>query len=221
MDGGFIVMEWEALLERSNGLDGKLTEKQKRIIQAAIQIFAEKGFSATSTNEIARKAGVAEGTIFRHYKTKKDLLITIIEPVIQNILAPFIVQDLDKVLDQEYTNFEDFLRAVEQNRKQFLENNLSLIKIILQEIPFHPELKELFKQYVTPEPLAKLDALIKHFQEKGEIIDLPTYSVIRLIGSSIIGYLFVRNMIPSDVVWDDEQERERTLQFVLRGLKVE
>ena len=221
MDGGFIVMEWEALLEQSNGLDGKLTEKQKRIIQAAIQIFAEKGFSATSTNEIAGKAGVAEGTIFRHYKTKKDLLITIIEPVIQNLLAPFIVQDLDKVLDQEYTNFEDFLRAVEQNRKQFLENNLSLIKIILQEIPFHPELKELFKQYVTPEPLAKLDALIKHFQDKGEIIDLPTYSVIRLIGSSIIGYLFVRNMIPSDASWDDEQERERTLQFVLRGLKVE
>src|SRR5699024_11474561 len=84
-----------------------------------MQIFAEKGFSATSTNEIAGKAGVAEGTIFRHYKTKKDLLITIIEPVIQNLLAPFIVQDLDKVLDQEYTNFEDFLRAVEQNRKQF------------------------------------------------------------------------------------------------------
>ena len=62
--------DWESVLEQT-GEDGHLTEKQKRIVQAAIESFAEKGFSATSTNEIAQKAGVAEGTIFRHYKTKK------------------------------------------------------------------------------------------------------------------------------------------------------
>jgi len=214
------VNEWETLLEHPKGDRGELTEKQKNIIQAAIEIFAEKGFSASSTSEIARKAGVAEGTIFRHYKTKKDLLIAIIEPVIRNLLAPFIVQDLDKVLDQRYNNFEEFLRAMEVNRKHFLEKNLSLFKILIQEIPFHPELKELFKRYVTPEPLAKLDALIKHFQAKGEIIQLPTYTIVRLVGTSIIGYLFVRNIIPSDVPWDDEEEREQTFQFILRGLKV-
>lgn len=215
------MIEWETLLEQPKGDRGELTEKQKKIIQAAIEIFAEKGFSASSTSEIARKAGVAEGTIFRHYKTKKDLLITIIEPVVRNLLAPFIIQDLDKVLDQRYNDFEDFLRAMEMNRKNFLEKNLPLLKILIQEIPFHIELKDLFKKYVTPEPLAKLDALIKHFQEKGEIIQLPTYTIVRLVGTSIIGYLFVRNIIPPEVPWDDEAERERTFQFILRGLKVE
>lgn len=51
-----------------------LTEKQKKIIIAAIESFSEKGYAATSTSEIAKKAGVAEGTIFRHYKTKKIYL---------------------------------------------------------------------------------------------------------------------------------------------------
>lgn len=211
--------EWEELLEQPKRSGGELTEKQKKIIQAAIEIFAEKGFSASSTNEIARKAGVAEGTIFRHYKTKKDLLIAIIEPVVKNLLAPFIIRDLDKVLDQTYNNFEDFLRAMEVNRKNFLEKNLPLLKILIQEIPFHPELKGLFKKYVTPEPLRKLDELIKHFQAKGEIIELPTFTIIRLIGTSILGYLFARSIFSSEIPWDDEKEREQTFQFVLRGLK--
>lgn len=45
--------------------------RNKKIILAAIQAFAEKGYASTSTSEIAKNAGVAEGTIFRHYKTKK------------------------------------------------------------------------------------------------------------------------------------------------------
>lgn len=54
-----------------------MTDKQISIISAAIEIFAEKGYSATTTSVIAKKAGVGEGTIFHHYKTKKDLLLAI------------------------------------------------------------------------------------------------------------------------------------------------
>lgn len=49
----------------------KVTPKQLSILEAAIDVFAEKGFSAAATSEIAQRAGVAEGTIFRYYRTKK------------------------------------------------------------------------------------------------------------------------------------------------------
>ena len=68
-------IQFDELLDNGD----ELTEKQKKIIVSAIQSFAEKGYSATSTSEIAKKAGVAEGTIFRHYKTKKDLLLAIVD----------------------------------------------------------------------------------------------------------------------------------------------
>ncbi len=51
-----------------------LPEKEQRILEAAIAVFSEKGFSAATTSEIAKNAGVAEGTIFRYFKTKKDIL---------------------------------------------------------------------------------------------------------------------------------------------------
>ena len=101
--------------------EGDLTERQKKILAAAIESFAEKGFSATSTSEIAQKAGVAEGTIFRHYKTKKDLLMSIVTPMMIKLMAPIIIKDINKVLNHDHETFEDFVRAMIENRKEFLE----------------------------------------------------------------------------------------------------
>lgn len=74
--------------ELNNIDDGKMTQKQFKIIEAAIEVFAEKGYAGSSTSEIAQKAGVAEGTIFRHYKTKKDLLLSIVSPMMSKLIAP-------------------------------------------------------------------------------------------------------------------------------------
>ena len=49
------------------------------ILESAIKLFAEKGFSGTTTREIAEKAGVNEALIFRHFSTKRDLYSAIIE----------------------------------------------------------------------------------------------------------------------------------------------
>ena len=49
-----------------------LSEKEERILHSAIKIFSEKGFDGATTNEIAKDAGVAEGTIFKYYKRLID-----------------------------------------------------------------------------------------------------------------------------------------------------
>ncbi|WP_371933371.1 TetR/AcrR family transcriptional regulator [Halobacillus litoralis] len=66
--------KWVETLEQTTEEDRKLTPKQEQILKAAVEIFAEKGYASSSTSEIAAKANVAEGTIFRHYKTKKRTL---------------------------------------------------------------------------------------------------------------------------------------------------
>lgn len=200
-------------------IDGEdLTEKQRKIIVSAIESFAEKGYSATSTSEIAKKAGVAEGTIFRHYKTKKDLLLAIVAPVMAKFVAPFIIKDLKKVLDQDYEHVEDFLRAMLENRREFLIKNLATVKILVQEIPFHPELRDLFKEHIAVKVYAQFEKLVEHYQEKGQIIEIPVYSVFRMAFSSIFGYLIARYMILPEADWDDEAETERTIQFIMHGL---
>ncbi|MFS0575550.1 TetR/AcrR family transcriptional regulator [Sporosarcina sp. 179-K 3D1 HS] len=198
--------------------DSEMTEKQQKIIVAAINMFAEKGFASTSTNEIAKKAGVAEGTIFRHWKTKKDLLMSIVSPMMVKMLAPFIIKDLNKVLDQEYASFEEFLRAMIQNRQEFLEKNMPVIQILLQEIPFHPELRERFIEHVGKKVFARLVSIVEHYQAKGQLIDLPAPTVIRLAASTIVGYFATKYVIAPEL---DDKELERTIQFLMKGLSVE
>ncbi|WP_347549659.1 TetR/AcrR family transcriptional regulator [Pseudalkalibacillus hwajinpoensis] len=196
-----------------------LTEKQKRIVESAIEMFSEKGFSASSTSEIARRAGVAEGTIFRHYKTKKDLLLAIVTPVMSNLVAPFIVRDLDKVLKQEYEHYEDFLKAMVRNRHDFIRRHLPIVKILIQEIPFQEELRSQFINLVAKDIYRRFEKIVIHFQEKGELIQVPPSSVIRLSISSIIGFFFARYIFLPENEWNEEEEINITIQFIMNGFK--
>ncbi|TQR10335.1 TetR/AcrR family transcriptional regulator [Psychrobacillus soli] len=198
--------------------DDKLTEKQKKIILAAIESFSEKGYAATSTSEIAKKAGVAEGTIFRHYKTKKELLVSIVAPLMAKLIGPFIVNDFHKVLDHPYEHVEDFLRAAIQNRSDIIKKMLPVIKIMMQEIPFQPELREQFLEQVARKTFDRILLVIKEYQDKGQLIEMPTLSAARLAISSIFGYLISRYIFFPDSEWDDELEIERTVQFIMHGL---
>ncbi|PLT30439.1 TetR/AcrR family transcriptional regulator [Peribacillus deserti] len=196
----------------------ELTEKQRRILAAAIESFAEKGYAATSTSEIAKKAGVAEGTIFRHYKTKKDLLLCIVAPLMAKLLAPFVIKDFDKVLNQEYERFEDFVKAMIENRAQFLKNNMQLFKILVQEIPFQPELKEQFTEHIAKKIFERFRKIVEHYQSKGQIIIMEPYSVVRMLASTIFGYLIARYLLMPEDEWDDEGEMERSIFILMHGL---
>jgi TetR/AcrR family fatty acid metabolism transcriptional regulator len=55
----------------------KKTVKRESIIQAAIEVFSKKDFRTASVSEIARRAGVADGTIYQYFKSKEDLFFSI------------------------------------------------------------------------------------------------------------------------------------------------
>ncbi|CAI9396328.1 HTH-type transcriptional regulator BetI [Bacillus sp. T2.9-1] len=209
----------ENILEIILKEEQSITDKQKKILIAAIDAFSEKGYAATSTSEIAKMAGVAEGTIFRHYKTKKDLLLTLLSPLLSTLIAPRVIKDFDKVLNVSHHNFEDFLRAIVKNRMEFLQKNNTLFKILIQEIPFHDDLRETFKNQIAVKIFGRFQEIMESYKEKGEIISIPSFSSVRLTVTSIICYFIARHILLPDIQWDDEEEIERTIQFILFGLK--
>lgn len=123
------------------GKDEKLTPKQISILQAAIEVFSEKGYSATSTSEISQKAGVAEGTIFRYYKTKNDLLLAIVGPTMSRMLAPFVLRNFNGVLDMPYDSFEEFLRAFMINRLISPARILKFLRFLFRRFLFSQQLE--------------------------------------------------------------------------------
>lgn len=63
--------------------------KHDMIMVAALRMFAEKGFAATSTAALAREAGVAEGTIFRHFDGKEAIFSEILAALRMKITSDF------------------------------------------------------------------------------------------------------------------------------------
>ncbi len=56
-----------------------MTNKQEKILETALDLFANEGYNAVSTSKIAKQAGVSEGLIFRHFKNKKGLLDALVK----------------------------------------------------------------------------------------------------------------------------------------------
>lgn len=63
---------------------------KKKTIEAAIKLFAKQGYHGTSTLQIAKEAGVSQATVFKYFKTKEDLLYSIIVPVIPKLFLNFL-----------------------------------------------------------------------------------------------------------------------------------
>ena len=210
--------DWLEELVAATNTD-KRNERQMRILEAAVDMFGEKGYASTSTSEIAKRAGVAEGTIFRYYKTKKDLLFAVVMPTLTKFAAPFFVQAFAKeIFKTDYESYEVLLRVIIQNRFEFAKKHFPMIKILIQEVPFQPELKSEIQQLIETELLVHFKKLIAKFQEEGEIIEMPPSSVLRLTLSAVLGLLLTRFLLLPEEKWDDEVEIENTIQFILYGL---
>lgn len=76
-------------------------EKKDKILAAALDLFANEGYNATSTSKIAKHAGVSEGLIFRHFESKKGLLDALTaeaQTQLEQIMAPLLFEQEPKVV---------------------------------------------------------------------------------------------------------------------------
>ncbi|MYL21309.1 TetR family transcriptional regulator [Halobacillus litoralis] len=206
-------------LEQEDGEGKNLTPKQAQILKAAVEIFAEKGYASSSTSEIAARANVAEGTIFRHYKTKKDLLISIVTPFMAKFMVPFFAARFTRrVFDEPPEEFRSLLSTILKDRFAFAAENAPLLRIVLQEMAFHPELQQRFQDVFIKDVYPKFEAALDRLKQGGQVVDKPNSTIIRMIMSAVMGFLITRFILSPDLDWDDEREIEETVAFIMYGL---
>lgn len=72
-----------------------MTDKQRRIIDTALDLFTHQGYANTATSQVAREAGVSEGLIFRHFGSKEGLLDAIVAQGLSEVeqLAPRLLEE--------------------------------------------------------------------------------------------------------------------------------
>lgn len=107
-----------------DGTTPKGTTRRQEILQAAIEVLAERGFHKTKIRDIAQAAGVADGTIYLYFKNKDELLIQLFEEVMERTLTMF-----HRTLD-EAASPEDKLRGFLLTQMVLVREEPKLAKII-------------------------------------------------------------------------------------------
>jgi len=120
---------------------GASAEKRERILQAAISVFAKKGFYDTRVSEIAKAAGVADGTIYLYFENKDDVLISIFQDRIEKLL-----EILGDIAESD-RKVEEKVRKIVGIQLGLLEDQRDLAEVITVNLR---QSSRLLKQYAAP-----------------------------------------------------------------------
>ena len=132
------------------GPQGGGAAKRVRILRAAIRIFSQKGFFNSKVSDIARAAGVADGTIYLYFKNKDDLLISLFEEKMGEVVA-----DVRERVAMG-TDPLQRLRIFIENHMDLLVREAGLIEVIQVELR---QSNKFMKEYVPVRFLEYLDVL--------------------------------------------------------------
>ncbi|MGE7920475.1 TetR/AcrR family transcriptional regulator [Viridibacillus sp. NPDC093762] len=201
----------------SRGETKKRTEKQKKIIENAIKLFAQKGYANTSTAEIAKAAEVSEGTIFKHYGTKDQLLLSIILPFIKDFFPTMVHEVIKETFLPKTVTFEQFLKRLLKNRAEFIFENRDIFLVVIKEIIYKDELKnEVFPYFFEKVPPI-LGKVIDEFKARGEIVDLPHDRILKML-ATVIGGFFVSRFILLDNYRPNNEDIDDIVRVAVYGL---
>jgi len=141
----------------------KSDEKYRKIIAAATKIFSQKGFFKAKVSEIAKEAGIADGTVYIYFKHKDDILISLFEEKMQEVL-----DNMKGQIDQE----TDPLKKIERFalvHLQLIEDHKDIAEIIQVELRQSSMFMKNYHNTKFLEYLNIISSIIQEGKEKGVI----------------------------------------------------
>ena len=200
-----------------------LPDKKQRILEAAIDVFSEKGFSRATTSEIAKRAGVAEGTIFRYFKIKKDILRGIFIQMISLAGEPVIIEGVGKILlDTQIKDLREVLKSFIKDRLQLIESLYPMIKIIITEALYHEDIREAFFENVTSKGVEIFNIFHRQMVERGLIRkNVDALAMARSIMGNIFLFIVTRQFFPEQFNRKNtDEELDAVIDIIMYGIAV-
>jgi len=177
----------------------KAAERRAAIVAAALDEFTARGFAATRLDDVARRAGVAKGTIYLHFADKEalfqELLRSAIVPLVAQLMGPPAAGVSARAMLEGFA--ETFVREVVTTRRG------DILRLIMAEGARFPSLAEFHYRNVVEPGLAGLRRMIAYGVERGEIrhpalVQFPQLAVAPALLAVIWQGLFGR-LAPLDV----------------------
>jgi len=198
----------------------KLTETQRKILTAALEVFSERGFAGASTAAIAAQAKVAEKTLFAQFKTKRELLARTLKPSVFLMFEPRVFDRVREAVSPHGGSLEEVISALMRDRLELAASHPKKLKLIAHELLLRPTFIEGFVREIQTSVAPAAIAGIGDLVARGELrTDLPMRTIVRTFVSVTVGYALLRYVLRLEPDTDDEQEIANITSLLVNGLR--
>ncbi|MEQ8973994.1 MAG: helix-turn-helix domain-containing protein [Coleofasciculus sp. C1-SOL-03] len=136
------------------------TQTKQRILDAAQRLFASRGYNGTTTRDLAAKAGVAEGTLFRHFESKKAILVEVATQGWVELLT-------DLLTELSEMGSYKAVAQVMRRRMMRMHENADMMRVCFMEAQFHPDLRDRIQSEVIAKMSDVAEAFFETAMERG------------------------------------------------------
>ena len=196
--------------------------RPQELLDAALALFVEKGFAATRSDEVARRAGVSKGTLYLYYPSKEELFKAVVRQNLSNLIA----EGLEMVETFEGST-SDLLVDLMRTWWQRIGNTpaAGIHKVVLAEVGNFPELAAFYADEVTAPADRLFSSTVQRGIDRGEFRPLPVHDVAHALMAPMIFHALHRHSLgacklPAGVPVDPEAVFATQIDITLRGLQM-
>jgi AcrR family transcriptional regulator len=159
--------------------------RREQIVGAATRVFAEKGFRRATTREVARAAGVSEGTIYNYFEDKDALLLAILDRLNETERR---AEDFEEGMA---TDFRGFLEQYLRRRMSLMWENREAFRVVLSEMLVNADLRERYLRYVVDPTMRIAEENFRSRMEQGEVRETDAPLAMRSVAGAVLGVLIL------------------------------
>ena len=190
-----------------------VTARRNQILDAATTVFAEKGFHRATIKDVARAAGIADGTIYTYFSSKTEVLLGIL-----NRLNESTEREMQFALGSEQ-DVRAFFKAYVRQRISLIWPNAEVFRAVLPEMLVNAELRDLYYQQVLVPTFRVAEHYFLAQMEEGQLRKVDVPLAVRAIAGTVFGLLMIQ-LLGDELIaarWEELPEVLTTLMF--DGLK--
>lgn len=187
-------------IDKTETITGRMSgdERRLQILQVAIELFSQKGFSGTTTKEIARASGVSEAMVFRHFANKDELYSAILDHKACNRTFQNPFEEIGEKIEAK----DDFgiFYTMALNALDHHSEDCGFLRLMLHSALEDHDLARMFFESFITDVYKFLGGYIRQRQTDGAFRAIEPHVVVR----AFVG-MFVHHSL-NNLLWDKEQK---------------
>jgi len=188
--------------------------RRSQILDAAAQVFSEKGYHRATIREVAQAAGIADGTIYNYFANKAALLLGILDRLNETPEREFHFAQASDLGLEEWTR-----QYIQQRFAAIGPEGRRLLQVVLAEALSNRELREQYSRQIIQPTYALAEGFFSQWMAEGTVRPVNGPLALRVVSAIFLGVIMLQLM--GDPVLDAHQAELPALMadLVLNGLK--